>query len=214
MFLAHFAVGFAAKRAAPRASLGTLFLGAQFIDLLWPTFLLLGIESARITPGIPQGIAFEHYPWSHSLLATLVWGALLGGVYFIVRRDRSTALVLGLLVPSHWLLDALVHRPDLPLAPGSASRVGLGLWDSLPLTLALEFGALALGVWLYLRTTRALDGAGRWALWSLLALLALIQLGNLFGAPPPNVAAIAWLGQAQWLLIAWGWWLDRHRVAR
>lgn len=214
MFLAHFAAGFAAKRAAPRASLGTLFLGAQFIDLLWPTFLLLGIESVRIAPDIPPGLDFEHYPWSHSLLAALVWGALLGGAYFLVRRDRYTSLVLALLVPSHWLLDALVHRPDLPLAPGSASRVGLGLWSSLPVTLALEFGALALGVWFYRRATRELDRTGRWALWSLLALLTLIQLGNLFGAPPPNVAAIAWVGQAQWLLVAWGYWLDRHRAAR
>jgi hypothetical protein len=135
---------------------------------------------------------------------------LFGAVYFLIRRDRRTSLVLGLAVLSHWLLDWLSHRPDLPLFPGGA-RVGLGLWQSLPATLVVELGLFIVGVALYRRVTRAADRTGRWALWSLVTLLVVIYAGNLFGTPPPDATAIGWVGQAQWLLIAWAYWLDRHR---
>jgi membrane-bound metal-dependent hydrolase YbcI (DUF457 family) len=212
MFLGHFAVGFGAKQLAPRASLGTLFLAAQFIDLLWPSLVLLGVERVRIAPGITAVVPldFEHYPVSHSLFAVVGWALLFGTVYFLMRRDRRTSLVLGVAVLSHWLLDWLTHRPDLPLYPGGA-RVGLGLWQSLPATLLVELGLFAVGVTLYQRSTRAADRTGRWALWSLVTLLVVIYAGNLFGTPPPDATAIGWVGQAQWLLIAWGYWLDRHR---
>lgn len=212
MFLGHFAVGFGAKQFASRASLGTLFLAAQFIDLLWPTLVLLGVERVRIAPGITAVVPldFEHYPISHSLFAVVGWALLFGAVYFLIRRDRRTSLVLGFAVLSHWLLDWLSHRPDLPLFPGGA-RVGLGLWQSLPATLIVELGLFIVGVALYRYATRAADRTGRWALWSLAALLVVIYAGNLFGAPPPDATAIGWVGQAQWLLVAWAYWLDRHR---
>lgn len=213
MFIGHFAAGFAAKSVAPRVSLGTLFLAAQFLDLLWPTLLLLGIEQVLIAPGdtAVTPLRFSHYPVSHSLLAVAGWAFLVGGAHFAGRRSLRAALVLGGLVLSHWCLDALVHRPDLPLVPGGEARVGLGLWESLPLTLAVEGGLFALAIAWYLRTTVAVDAAGRWGLMGLVALLAGIYAGNLFGPPPPSVEAIAWVGQAQWLLVAWGFWLDRHR---
>ncbi len=216
MFLGHFAVGFGAKAIAPRASLGTLFLAAQFIDLLWPTLLLLGVEQVRIVPGLTvvTPLDFTHYPVSHSLLAVLLWGAALALVYGWRRGDWRTAGVLGALVPSHWLLDLLVHRPDLPLLPVGGPLLGFGLWSSLGATLALELSLFALGLWLYLRTTLACDAVGSRALWGLAGLLLLIYLGNLFGAPPPDAKAIAWVGHAQWLLVAWGYWLDRHRSLR
>jgi membrane-bound metal-dependent hydrolase YbcI (DUF457 family) len=214
MFLGHFAVGFGTKQLAPRASLGTLFLAAQFIDLLWPTLVLLGIERVRIAPGNTTVVPldFEHYPISHSLLAVIGWALLFGGIYYLIRRDRRTSLVLGLAVLSHWLLDWLTHRPDLPLFPGG-ERVGLGLWQSLPATLLVELGLFAVGVAMYARSTHAADRAGRWGLWALVTLLVVIYLGNLFGPPPPDAIAIGWVGQAQWLLIAWGYWLDRQRPA-
>lgn len=213
MFIGHFAVGFAAKRVAPRASLGTLFLAAQFIDLLWPTLLLLGIERVRIAPGITAftPLDFEHYPWSHSLLAVLNWGLLLGVTYFLIRRDRRTSLVLGLLVVSHWLLDFLTHRPDLLLWPGSP-RVGLGLWDSVAGSLAIELILFALGILVYLRATTARDALGRWTLWSLVVFLLAIYMADRLSPPPPNVMAIAWVGHAQWLIVIWGYWIDRHRT--
>lgn len=216
MFLGHFAVGFAAKPAAPRTSLGTLFLAAQFIDLLWPTFLLLGWERVRILhaahPGPP--LEFLSYPWSHSLALVLAWAALLGGLAWLIRRDGRSAGILGLLVLSHYLLDLVAHFPDLPLYPGGGPHLGLGLWGSPAASLALELGLFAAGLGVYLRSTRARDALGRWALVALAAFLLLIHLGNLSGPPPPSVAALAWVGQAQWLLVAWGYWVDRHRTAR
>lgn len=213
MFIGHFAVGFAAKLAAPRVSLGTLFLSAQFIDLLWPTFLLLGIERVRIEPGATTvtPLVFEHYPYSHSLLAVLGWAAFLGALHFLLRRDRRSALVLGALVLSHWCLDLLVHRADLPILPWGSTLVGLRLWSSLPLTLALEVPMFMLGFWLYARSTRALDRVGRWGLVGLVLVLFLIYAGSIFGAPPPSVTAIAWAGQLQWLLVLWGYWVDQRR---
>ena len=218
MFLAHFGIGFGAKSAAPRVSLGTVFLAAQFIDLIWPTLLLLGVERVNIiTDGTRNPpLEFVHYPFSHSLLAVMAWAALVAAVYFIVRCSRTGALVLGLAVISHWLLDLVVHYPDLPLYPGNSPLLGLGVWSAPVVAMVLELSIFAAGLWLYLRSTTASDATGKWALWSLVAVLALIQIANAFGPPPPGTAAIAWAGQAQWLLVAWGYWVDRHRqpVAR
>jgi membrane-bound metal-dependent hydrolase YbcI (DUF457 family) len=193
-------------------SLGSLFLAAQLLDLAWPTLLLVGVERVRIAPGVTAvtPLDFEHYPVTHSLAGAALWGLGLAALYALLTRYRRGAWVLFVLVISHWVLDLVVHRPDLPLYPGSA-KVGLGLWNSVPGTLAIEFSILLLGVLLYLRTTRALDRIGAWGFWSLVAFLAIVQLGNVFGPPPPSVAAIAWVGHAQWLLVLWGYWIDRHR---
>ena len=213
MFLGHFGVGFGAKAAAPQVSLGSLFLAAQFIDLLWPTLLMLGVERVRIITTPVQGppLEFVHYPISHSLLTVLVWAGLFGGIYFALRRSRRGAWVLGALVVSHWLLDLIVHYPDLPLYPGSSAHLGFALW-SYPMTeIMLELGIFAGGVFLYLRSTCARDAVGKWALWALIAFFVFIHIANTFGAPPPSVGALAWVGQAQWLLVIWGYWVDRHR---
>jgi len=213
MFIGHFGVAFAAKPLVPRVSLGSLILASLFVDLLWPTFLLLGLERVRIEPGATAvtPLVFEHYPLSHSLLAVLVWAALIGGVYLLFRRDRAGAAVLAALVVSHWLLDLIVHRPDLPLYPSGTQLLGLDAWSSLPLTLAIEVPLFLIGVGIYLRATAPKDAIGSWGLGGLVVFLAILYLGNLFGSPPPDVAAIAWAGQAQWLLVAWGYWVDRHR---
>jgi membrane-bound metal-dependent hydrolase YbcI (DUF457 family) len=216
MFLGHFGVGFAAKRAAPRVSLGTLFLAAQFIDLLWPTLLLLGLERVRIAPGITAvtPLDFEWYPLSHSLLAVAGWGLLIGVLYFALRRELRGAAVLAAAVVSHWLLDLLVHRPDLPLSPFGSARVGLGLWNSVSATVLVETVLLGAGVCLYTRTTQPRDAAGRFGLYGLVVFLALVYAANLLGPPPPSVTAIAWAGQLQWLLVVWAYWTDAHRVTR
>jgi len=213
MFIGHFGFGFGAKAVAPRVSLGSLFLAAQFIDLLWPTLLLLGVEKVRIVPGatVVTPLVFEYYPYTHSLIAVLGWAGLVGGIHFILKRQRMAAFVLGVLVISHWLLDLVVHKPDLPLLPGSVTVVGLEVWASLPVTLALEGSLFALGVWLYSRATKNSDAIGRWGFVALVTFLICIYAGNLFGPPPPSSAAIAWVGQAQWLLVLWGYWIDKHR---
>ena len=215
MFLGHFGIGFGAKVAAPRVSLGTLFLAAQFVDLLWPTLLLVGFEKVVISPGITRvtPLDFTDYPITHSLLLSLIWALLFGAAYYLLRKYPKDAWVCGAAVLSHWVLDLLTHRPDLPLVPGGATRVGLGLWNSLPATLVLELGIFAIGVWLYLRSTRALDRTGTVALWALVGFLLISYFSNLFGPPPPNVAALAWVGQTQWLLVIWAYWIDRHRAA-
>lgn len=216
MFIGHFGVGFGAKRVAPRVSLGTLFLAAQFLDLLWPTLLLLGVETVRIEAGATAvtPLVFEHYPVSHSLVAALGWGVLLGGAHFLLRRRVRDAVLVGLLVPSHWGLDLIVHRPDLPILPYGNVLVGLGAWNSLPLTLLIEVPLFLVGVILYARCTIPLDRRGTWGLWSLVGFLLAVYAGNLFGNPPPSATAIAWAGQSQWLLVAWAWWIDKHRGVR
>ena len=214
MFLGHFGAGFGGKAAAPRVSLGTLFLAAQLLDLLWPTLLLVGLERVAIAPGATRvaPLDFVHYPISHSLLAVVLWAIAAGGAFWLARRSARGARAIAALVVSHWLLDLVVHRPDLPIVPGGA-RLGLGLWHSLPATLLVELALFGLGLALYLRRTRARDRAGSLGLWTLVVFLLLIYAANLFGPPPPSVSAIAWAGQAQWLLVAWAYWLDRHREA-
>jgi len=214
MFIGHYALGFAAKPLAPQVSLGTLFLACQWADLLWPTLVMAGVESFSIRPGITTvtPLEFEYYPYSHSLLALFLWGVLLGLIYRVVMRAPwRSALVIGALVVSHWVLDVIVHRPDLPLAPGSSSRLGFGLWNSVRLTLAIEFALYVAGAWLYLRTTVARDRIGSVGLWALLVFLGVVEIANVLGPPPPSVTAVTLSAQAMWLLVLWGYWIDRHR---
>lgn len=215
MFIGHFAVALAAKKAAPRVSLGTMILSTSFIDLLWPVFLILGIENVRIDPGntVVTPLDFYDYPYSHSLGAVVIWSILLGGIYFFIRKDRKAALIVGMGVLSHWILDLITHRPDLPLLPGYETVVGFGLWNSLAGTLILEIGIFLGGVWLYLQSTKQKDRTGLWSFWTLIVFLVLVYLGNLFGPPPPETDALGYVGLSMWLLVAWGYWIDRHRVA-
>lgn len=213
MFLGHFAVAFGARRHAPSLSLGTLFLAAQWLDLLWPTLLMLGVESVRVDPGNTAftPLEFVAYPFSHGLVPVLLQGLGLGAVIGALARSRRAGVVAGVLVVSHWLLDLLTHRPDLPLVPGSEVRVGLGLWNSIPATVAVELALFGAAVWWYARATEPRDRAGHLGLVALVLFLLAIYVMNLLGPPPPDAGSIAWVGQAQWLLIAWAYWLDRHR---
>lgn len=213
MFIGHFGAAFGAKIIAPEVSLGTLFLAAQFPDLLWSTLLLLGIESVRISPDetFVTPLVFEHYPISHSLLAVMGWALAAASAYLALRRNRRGAVLLGLLVISHWLLDSIVHRPDLPLFPGSSTLVGLGLWSSMAASLVVEASLFTLGIWLYVRATRPIDAVGTWSLWVLVLFLSAVFAGNFSGTPPPSTQAIAWVGELQWLLVLWGYWIDNHR---
>lgn len=215
MFIGHIGVAMGAKAAAPRVSLGTLIIAAQFIDLLWPLLVLAGVEHVRIAPGMlaASSLEFTDYPISHSLLTVLGWSVLVGGLYWAVRRQARGAWVLGAVVVSHWVLDLIVHQPDLPLAPGGGPRLGLGVWNSLPVSVALELGLLALGAALLLRATRARDAVGRYALWAFVLALAAIYLSSVFGPPPPDVRTVALTGLTGWLLVLWGYWIDRHRTA-
>lgn len=216
MFVGHFAAGFGAKALHKKASLGTLFLAAQFVDLMWPVLLLFGVEHVEISPGITAvtPLDFTSYPVSHSLAAVLGWGLLLGLLYGSLRRSPRGGLVIGLLVVSHWVLDAVVHRPDLPIYPGSDLLVGLGLWNSVAGTIAVELILLAAGVYLYTRACTPIDRIGSLGLWGLVVFLLAVNAANLLGPPPPSEEAIAWVGHFQWLLVGWGFWIDRHRLSK
>lgn len=211
MFIGHFAAGMAGKKIQPAISLGTLFLAAQFLDLLWPTLLLLDVEHVEIQPGISvvTPLNFTDYPISHSLLFVMIWGSLFGALYYAFNKDRRGAFLLGGLVVSHWILDVIVHIPDLPLHPGNSEKVGLGLWNSTALTLIVEGAIFIGGTMLYLQTKRRSGKAVTWKFWSLIIFLLVVYAMNLAGPPPPSVEAIAWAGHLQWLFIPWAWWADR-----
>lgn len=217
MFIGHFAVGFAAKRAAPTVSLGMFFLAAQLADLVWPNLLLLGIERVEIDPGNTAftPLNFVSYPYSHSLVAMIGWGLAAALAYGLWRRASTrAAAIIFLVVLSHWVLDVVTHRPDMPLTVSGSLRVGLGLWNSVPATVVVEALMLVVGLTVYVRATRAPDRAGSLGLWSLVGFLVLINIANLLGPPPPSPAAVAWTVQAMWLIVLWGFWVDRRRQAR
>jgi hypothetical protein len=214
MFIGHFAVGLAAKKVAPKVSLGTLILSAQLLDLLWPVFLLLGLEHVRINVGdtVFTPLDLYDYPISHSLLTVLGWSVLFAIIYFVVKKYQRGALIVGAGVFSHWFLDFITHRPDLPLAPGSETYVGLGLWNSFMGTVLVEGLLFVAAVILYARTTRAMDKVGKYAYWGLVIFLSLIWIGNMTGPPPPDSQAIAYVTLLMWLFVPWGYWIDRHRT--
>jgi membrane-bound metal-dependent hydrolase YbcI (DUF457 family) len=214
MFIGHFGTGFAVKKAAPKLSLGTLFIAAQFIDLIWPFLLLFGIEKVAIDPGntVVTPLNFTYYPFSHSLIGVLFWGLVLGVIYYFIKKDLKNSLWLAALVVSHWILDLLTHRPDLPLTPGVEVKLGFGLWNSLWGTIFVEGLLFAGGVYVYIKVTKAKNKVGSITFWALIVFLLLIYISNLFGPPPPAAEPIAILGMAQWLLVAWGYWIDRNRV--
>lgn len=214
MFMGHYAVALAAKKAAPKTSLGTLFLSAQFVDLLWPGLLLAGLEHVRIDPGNTAMTPFDFfdYPISHSLISAFFWSAAFGLVYFLVRRYTMGAWITGLCVLSHWVLDFVTHRPDLPLGFGGDARVGLGLWNSVAGTLIVESLLFLTGIAIYVTSTKARDRIGTYGFWSLIVVLAGIYAGNVAGPPPPDVKIIGIVGNAAWIFVLWAYWVDRHRV--
>ena len=215
MFIGHYALAFAAKRVAPRTSLGTLFVAPTFADLLWPVLLLLGWEHAHMVPGPNPFLTLwlDDYPYSHSLFALIIWGALFGYLYKAKTGDKRAALVIGLLVVSHWVLDFVTHRPDIQLYPGGA-KLGLELWNSPAATVVVESVMLIVGVVIYLRATRARHGTGRWGLWGLVVLLAGSYYSTLFTPAPTDMRAVAVFGIIfEGVFVLMAWWVDRHRDA-
>ena len=214
MFLGHYAAALLAKRAVPVASLGALVAAAQLPDLVWPVFLLLGWERVEIAPGDTAftPLSFVHYPWSHSLLLVVVWALAAALAARLRSRPLTVGAVAGALVVSHWVLDVVTHRPDLPLYPGGPI-VGLGLWGSVPGTLLVELPMFLGAAWLSLRTVLRPQRVGRLAVGAFLATLLLLYVGNVAGPPPPSPKAVAVVALGQWVLVAWAAWLDRRHVA-
>ena len=210
MFVGHTALALASKARAREVPLALLIAAVFALDMLWPVFLLLRIEHVRVDPGNTAftPLAFDAYPWSHSLLMACLWGALLA---LVAKRHR---LLVGALVVSHWVLDVATHRPDLPLWPGRSPLVGLGLWSSVPATLLVEGLLFAAAIALYLRATRPVDKTGSFALWSFLLLQGGLWASSPWQPPPPSASVVAWGSLATWLFVPWAAWIDRHRSAR
>jgi hypothetical protein len=190
MFLGHFAAALVAGRVEPRLRLGTALVAAQLPDVLWPYFLLAGVERVTIAPGdtAVTPLRFDYYPWSHSLLMVAVAGLALTGVSMLAGAPRRAAAFLAPLAVSHWLLDAWSHRPDMPLHPWDGPLIGLGLWSSRHLTMAVEGVMFGTAVAFFVRGRRRGP-----AFWGLIAFFVLTYVANLFGPPPPGVTALALL---------------------
>ena len=214
MFIGHFAVGFAAKKFAPRPSLGTYFLAVAFLDVLWPIFLIFGIETVAIEPGntLMTPLNFISYPYSHSLLMTIVWATLFAFVYNYIRRDIHGAKILWVAVASHWILDTVTHRADLPLFPGSNVFIGFGLWNSILGTLIIEGAMFVFSVFLYDEITQPKDRTGKLSFWTFVSVMTMLYVMNVNGPPPPSVELLKWVSPAiTWLFLLWGYWMDKHR---
>ncbi len=221
MFAGHYGVSFACKGVEQRLPLWLLFLAVQFVDILWSILNLLGIEKVRIVPGITATNPLDLYyiPYTHSLVAALMWSALVYGGYRMLASSPSArpgrpALLLALAVFSHRILDLLVHRPDLPLYD-NAHKLGFGLWNYPMPTFALEATILFGGMWIYMRSTKGGSLAGRYGMPMFGIVLLVVHWILFFGAPPgsPNATAILllvlYLGFA-----AVAAWLERKRQVR
>ena len=216
MFIGHYAVGLTAKKFAPRSSLGVLIAAPILLDLIWPIFLLLGWEYVSIAGG-PNPflrLEFDSYPISHGLVSVVGWATLFASIYLGVARYLAGAIVIWVGVISHWLLDYIVHRPDLPLYVGGTRLFGLGLWNHRWVTIAVELLMLALGAGLYLRETRARDKIGSYGFAAFIVFLLAVYGAAAFGPPPPSVKKLAIGTLFTWLLVPWAWWFDKHRGPR
>ena len=218
MFVGHYAVGLAGKRVAPQLSLGTLVLAALFADLLFWVLLLAGIEHFAIKLGITVTNALDlyDYPISHSLTTDAVWGALLATPYYLVRKDGRAGLVIFVAVLSHWLLDFIAHRADMPLAPSIPRYYGLGLYNSRPGMIAVEGLIWLGGIVIYLRETRSMKRIGTYVFWTGVAVLTWLWLVSLNGLAPPGSIVKTGISSLVFMLltVAWAYWVDGLRTSR
>lgn len=215
MFIGHYAVGLASKKFAPRASMGALIAAPILLDLLWPIFLLLGWEHVSIVPNNNPflRLQFDSYPISHGLVAVIGWATLFASIYFGFTRYVPGTIVIWIGVLSHWLLDFVVHVPDLPL--NAHSRLwGLGLWNHRWLTITIELTLFVIAIWTYQKETRAKDKIGLYAFLAFVLVLLLAYAGASFGPPPPSVKKLAIFALVTWLAIPWAWWFDAHREVK
>jgi hypothetical protein len=214
MFIGHFAVAFIAKKKAPAISLGFLFLAAQWLDLLWPTLLVLGMERVEIDPGntILTPLDFVHYPISHSLLMVFIWSILGMALTWWLTRNRIATVVIGTCILSHWVLDLIVHRPDLPLSFGDTALVGLGLWNHPILAIGIEALLFVGAILIYQRLTTPLNYKGRYGFLGLVLSLMAIYITSFIGPSPPDTASVALAGHLQWLFVIMAFWVDKNRT--
>ena len=215
MFVGHLAVALGAKKVEPQIPLGAAVAAAFGLDLLWPFLLLAGLEVVRVSPNATAftHLAFDSYPWSHSLAMVVLWSVLAAAVARRLLGSWRAGVIIGVLVLSHWALDLVTHRPDLPLWPGGPVW-GLGLWNSIIGTIALEGAMLGAGLFIYLSLTSAKDKIGSFGLYSLVALCTVMWISQPWAPVPPSASAVAGGALILWLLPLWSHWAEKHRETR
>ena len=208
MFIGHYALALSAKKINKLPSLSIMFVAVQFLDLLWPIFVLTGIETFQIEVGntAMTPLNFTFYPYSHSLLASIFWAGMFSIVYYLITKHKKNSFLLGVLVFSHWVLDFITHRPDLPLSPFSDFKVGLSLWNLPVIEICLEVGLFLIGAYLYFKT---IQPNKKIAFWSLIIFFITIYFMNLYGPPPPSISAVAWSANLMWIFVLWAWWIEK-----
>ncbi|MCA0931422.1 hypothetical protein LCM02_03085 [Lutimonas saemankumensis] len=208
MFIGHYGVGLLAKRKENLPSLALMFIAVQLLDLIWPILVLFGVETLSVDPGNTKltHLDFQYYPYSHSLLMAMVWSVLFSFGYYFFTKKKKGAFILGALVMSHWILDFISHRPDLPLSPFSDVKVGLGLWNHPVIEVILELGLFFTGAILYFKSSVY---KRKKSYVFLILFLFVIHLMNIFGPPPPSEMAVAWSANLMWLIVIWAWWIEK-----
>jgi hypothetical protein len=192
MFVGHYGVSFAMQPAAPRVPLWVWFIAVQWLDVVWSLLVLLGVEKLRIVPGFTQANALDLYymPFTHGLPGSIL--LIFGGIValFAAGNRLKTVLLVSAASFSHWVLDLIVHRPDLPLY-GNSAKVGFGLWRNVALSFPLELAILAIGALMYARATKFKSPKGRYVFWGFVALLAVVQVAANFRPPPSSSQTMA-----------------------
>jgi len=214
MFVGHYGVSFAIKRASPTTSLGTLFLAVQLLDVLFSLFLLVGLEKLRIVPGFTEYNPYDLYymPYTHSLAGAVAWAAVAAGLA-LAAGAKASAPWIGAAVFSHFLLDVPMHTPDMPLLGNDSVKIGLGLWHHRNLSLAAELAALGIGWWFWHRSAPPV--ARRAAMYVFVAFLAALTIATPFFPPPADGNAFAYQALAGYLVLAaLAAALDRRRELR
>lgn len=184
MYVGHYAVSLALKALEKRVSLGVLFIAVQLVDIVFFPLVLLGVERINIIENFTESTHFEleYMPYTHSLLAAVLWSAAAYAVFrWVVVRQNSVAIVVAVAVFSHWVLDLIVHTPDLPLWSDMSLKLGFGLWNDAMATYALEAALLLAGLWIYLRSLYEPSGKGRYGMILFVSFLLLINVANIFG---------------------------------
>jgi len=218
MFAGHLAAGLVLKKMERRINLGWLFFAALFHDFLLGILILLGLEQMHI----PANFAQTHYltftfPYSHGLAASMVWSALAFGITYAVlprwtsKERKQAGLAIAMTVFSHFVLDWFVHIPELPLLGDDSPKIGLSLWNNLPLALGLEVGLVLISFIYYLSMVKPKTNLAKYGVASLMVLITVLTVtGQLFADTPPhaNGAAMSWIFQP-FLICGLAYWFDR-----
>ncbi|KAA3633518.1 MAG: hypothetical protein DWP97_08970 [Calditrichaeota bacterium] len=219
MFIGHYGVGFALKKFDSILSLGWLFIAVQLVDIFWTILIFFGIERVEIVPGITEAnpLDFVYYPFTHSLVAFIIWSLIVGLIVYFGKiksslSKKSLSLLLGFGVFSHFILDLLVHRPDIPLMGTDSIKLGIGLWNYSALAYILEMVIFIGGVFIYFKSKKQFIKSKKIGLYIFTILLLVINLANLYGPPPENTQMIAVVGFISYILFAsFGFWVDSEK---